>query len=170
MGQKDSGAVRGGAGQVRRQATLLAAAAALLAGAGACAAAAAPVRAAARSAKFTQGDPTKGSGARLTIGKYRFSVQVVRFPEECTYDEKTFTDYFTFRSGSRVHLTGAVKSSGVFTGTWGDSFNHVTVTGRVKGDKATVKVTEHGVYNPASNAHPNACQGSRTFLTKRAGT
>jgi hypothetical protein len=60
-------------------------------------------------------------------------------------------------------LEGKVKDNGDFSGRYVYSTGEFKVSGHVEGHQATVKSTENGIYNPASNTHPNKCHGSHTF-------
>ncbi len=106
----------------------------------------------------------------MTVRRGSFSVQVIRYRENCAYGSRRTADYFRFSSGTAASLTGRIAQDGRFSGHFADSAGVVTVTGRVHGSGATIASAEHGPYNPASTVQPNFCHGSHTFqATWRAG-
>src|SRR3954469_2113457 len=95
---------------------------------------------------YTQGNIKTGSGVRMTVKDGRFAIQVVRFREHCRYGDRDFTEYFTFKAGSRAHPAGPVKPDGTFRGVYTPNANRVVATGTISGATATIKVTEQGLY------------------------
>jgi hypothetical protein len=116
-----------------------------------------------RAGTYTAGNPKGGTSIQMRVRHGSFAIQLVRYPEVCSYGTQTSADYFTFRSGSRASLTGRISRSGRLSGRYSASDGTAAVSGRVHGSHATVTGTEHGPYNPASSVSPNYCHGSYTF-------
>lgn len=123
-----------------------------------------------RTGTYTAGNLRGGTAIQLKIQRGSFSVQLIRYREECSYGSWTSADYFTFRSGTRASLSGDISASGNLSGRYSGSDGTAAVSGHVRGSSATVTGAEHGPYNPASTVSPNYCHGSYTFhATRRAG-
>lgn len=116
-----------------------------------------------KTGTYRAGNLKSGTATELRIRYGSFSVQLVRYPEECSYGSQTSADYFTFRSGSEALLTGKISPSGHMSGRYSASTGTAAVSGYVHGASATLTATEHGPYNPARTVSPNYCHGSYTF-------
>jgi hypothetical protein len=126
------------------------------------------------AASFKTGQYSAGSsskdGINLRIKRHSFSVQRVSFQETCTSASDSFDERFTFVSGSQAKLSGKVNSKGHLSGRYSSSAGTVNVTGKVKGSKATVNVTESGDYTPQGSTKTYKCSGAHTFHAKRLVT
>ena len=111
---------------------------------------------------YSAGNTKTGSGVRMTVSGGKFSVKIIRFRETCHF-RGTFTEYFTFKSGTRAHLSGTIKADDTFSGKYVASAGYVKVHGSFSGPSATITATEGGDYNPATTEHPNSCYGKHTF-------
>ena len=116
---------------------------------------------------YAAGKQSSGPGIRLLIRTSRFDVKRISYRETCSNGSKSFSDEFTFVSGSEASITGPVQANGVFSGRFHSNAGTVTVSGRVQGTTAAVKGTEESFYAPGSTAKRYVCRGSRTFSATR---
>src|SRR3954447_19543750 len=108
----------------------------------------------------------KKDGVSLRIKKGSFSVSRISFREACSNPSDSFTERFTFLKGSNAKLDGTINSKGKLNGHYKGPGGTVTVTGSVKGSKATVNGKESGSYTPSGSTATYKCSGSHTFYTK----
>ncbi len=104
-------------------------------------------------------------GVALTIRSGSFSVQRISYVERCANPSTSFSDEFTFLSGSRAHLNGTINSQGHLSGRYHVSSGTVTVRGHVHGGAATVTGTETSSFTQGGKTF--SCHGSHTFQTTR---
>ena len=108
----------------------------------------------------------KKDGVSLNIKHGSFSVSRISFRETCSNPNDSFSDRFTLLKGPNAKLDGTINSKGKLKGHYKGSGGSVTVTGSVKGSKATVNGNESGNYTPSSSTATYKCSGSHTFYTK----
>jgi hypothetical protein len=111
---------------------------------------------------------SKGDGVTLRVHQGSFSVARVSFEETCTSDSDSFSERFAFVKGSNAKLNGTIDGEGHLSGRYESNAGKVTITGRVKGHKATVKAKESGSFQPSTSTATYNCAGSHTFHAKLA--
>jgi len=104
---------------------------------------------------------------RMTVRKGRFSVGRISLTETCDNGVRSFTEPFTFKSGTNAKLAGKVTSEGRFKGRYTGPGGQVKVKGRVRGKRLKLTATESGTY--AKEGEPTFnCAGSITFSARRS--
>src|SRR3954462_11945734 len=91
-----------------------------------------------KTGTYKAGSATK-DGVSLRIGQGKFSVSRISFRETCTSSSDSFSERFTFVEGTEAKLKGKINSKWHLKGRYESSAGTVTITGTVKGSKATVK-------------------------------
>lgn len=116
-----------------------------------------------KTGTYTAGDQHDGPGVRLAVRPHAFAVKRISYHERCSNGSDSFTDEFTFVSGSQASLTDRIDRRGHFSGKYQSGDGKITVTGNVAGRRATLTGTEVSTYTPAGASAPYTCRGTHEF-------